>query len=101
MELGAKPVVSPTYMSFGWPGDICYKSQQLTALKNVWYPNVIWNFSKFEIMARTVAGTPSNVGLILEHITILNEVRALAINHKFPESSILIEKTHRFGYKCA
>jgi hypothetical protein len=35
-----------------------------------------------------LVGTSSNLGLILEHITVLTEVRMLLKNHQPPESSI-------------
>ena len=44
---------------------------------------------------KSVVGTPSNLGLILEHITILNEVRILSINLKWLKSKFL-EKSQLF-----
>jgi len=47
----------------------------------------------------SVVVTPLNFGVNYEHITILNEVRILN-KSPVPGFLILIEKTHRFGYKC-
>lgn len=39
----------------------------------------------------SVFGTPSNLGLSLEHITILSEVRILSINQHLPVFSIMFD----------
>jgi hypothetical protein len=40
---------------------------------------------------KSVLGTPSNLGLIMEHISNLTEVRIVLINHHLPESLIMID----------
>ena len=37
---------------------------------------------------KSVVGNPSNLGLILEHITILTEVQTLAINHRLSNEKV-------------
>jgi hypothetical protein len=42
--------------------------------------NYLKLFEKFDIRKKTVAEIPSNLGLILKHITILNEVLTIYLN---------------------
>jgi hypothetical protein len=61
------------------PFAICYIHLLLTGFQSLTYSNYIFtDFDKCRITTTgklSVAGTPSNLGLILEHITNLAEVR--------------------------
>ena len=61
-------MITPTYMSFGWPCDICYASANIKALETLGYAEHTCNYlvisDNWFYGKISVVGTPSNLGLI-------------------------------------